>query len=212
MRVLLGCEESGIVRDEFAKLGHDAWSCDIIPSRKPGKHYQCDIQEVLGDGWDMGIFFPPCTYMANSGNKHLYIDGKKSNGRYEPRWNKMEDAANFFKMLWMSDIPLIGMENPIMHPYAKQIIGSEQTQTIQPYMFGHLERKATCLWLRGLPKLQETKNVLQEMLLLPKNKQNKVHYMAPSPTRARDRSVTYLGIAQAMAEQWGTISALNSPS
>lgn len=203
MKVLVACEESGVVREEFRKRGHDAWSCDIVPSRMPGQHYQCDVREILGMGRDLMIAHPPCTFLANSGAKHLYIGKKKKNGRDCERWKNMMEAALFFKELLNSNIPLIGVENPVMLGYAVEIIGQKSSQTIQPYMFGHMEQKATCLWLKGLPVLEETNNVYEEMMKLPKRERERVHHMSPGENRQRDRSVTYIGIAQAMASQWG---------
>lgn len=203
MKVLVACEESGVVREAFRKRGHDAWSCDIVPSRIPGQHFQCDVREILGMGWDLMVAHPPCTFLANSGAKHLYIGKKKENERDCERWKNMVEAALFFKELLNSDIPLIGVENPVMLGYAVEIIGQKSSQTIQPYMFGHMEQKATCLWLRGLPLLEETNNVYEEMMKLPKRERERVHHMPPGENRQRDRSVTYTGIAKAMAEQWG---------
>lgn len=196
MRVLVACEFSGVVRDAFTKLGHYAMSCDILPSDKPGEHYQGDVLNVLQNGWDLLIAHPPCTYLCNSGVCHLHTDSE--------RWNKMKSGAAFFKSLLQCNIQKIAIENPIMHKYAKLEIGcGQQTQVIQPWQFGHTEQKATCLWLRGLPKLVSTNNVKKEMMLLPKNQRQRLHYLPPSPNRAKLRSTTYSGIAQAMAEQWG---------
>ena len=196
MNILIACEYSGTVRDAFIAKGHDAMSCDILPTDKLGPHYQGDVFDILNDGWDMMIAHPPCTYLSNSGVCHLHTD--------PTRWKKLDDGAAFFKALWESDIPKIAIENPIMHKYAKERIGcGKQTQVVQPWMFGHTEKKATCLWLKGLPPLVETNNVKAEMELLPKNQQQRLHYLPPSPDRWKLRSTTYQGIADAMAEQWG---------
>lgn len=195
-KVLIACEFSGRVREAFRKKGHDAWSCDLLPADDGSKyHIQGDVLEILNDGWDMMIAHPPCTYLTNSGVTWLYRDGD--------RWKDLIDGAVFFRTLWQADIPLIAVENPIMHKYAKQIIGGTQTQVIQPYMFGHAERKATTLWLKGLPKLQPTNNVYDEMMELPKNVRERLHYLPPSKDRWKLRSMTYQGIADAMSEQWG---------
>jgi hypothetical protein len=195
LKVLVACEYSGTVRDAFITKGHDAMSCDILPTDKPGPHYQGDVFDVIDDGWDMMIAHPPCTYLANSGVCHLHKDPS--------RWERLDEGAAFFKSLWSADIPKIAIENPIMHKYAKERIGcGRQTQVIQPWMFGYTEKKATCLWLKGLPLLVETKNVKKEMELLPKNQQQRLHYLPPSPDRWKLRSTTYQGIAEAMAEQW----------
>lgn len=195
MKVLIACEYSGTVRDAFAELGHDATSCDLLPTDKEGKHYQGDVFDIIDQGWDLMIAHPPCTYLSNSGVCHLYTD--------EGRWKKMIEGAVFFRKLLTANIPKIAVENPIMHGYAKSIIGSSQNQVIQPWMFGHKEKKATCLWLKGLPPLNETNNVKKETELLPKNEQQRLHYLPPSSDRWKLRSTTYKGIAQAMAQQWG---------
>ena len=195
MRVLIACEFSGKVRDAFLKLGHDAMSCDLLPTESPGPHYEGDVFDVIDDGWDMMVAHPPCTYLANSGVQWLY--------KQEGRWEKMQLGALFFAQLLEADIPHIAVENPIMHGYAKKIIGMNQTQLIQPYQFGHTERKATCLWLLGLPPLVPTNDVKDEMDLLPKARQQRLHWLPPSVDRAKLRSETFQGIADAMAGQWG---------
>lgn len=204
MRMLAGCEESGIVRREFEKLGWDAWSCDILPSRDPDnhKHLQCDVLSILNDRWDLAIFFTPCTHLTNSGVKHLYINGRKENGIYQPRWDRMKEDAELFQKCLESDIPHVASENPIPHGYALELMGSRYDQIIQPYMFGHMERKSTCIWLRSLPPLVETDNVYEQMKKLPKREQQRIHYMSPGRNRQRDRSETYFGIAKAFATQY----------
>lgn len=199
MNVLIACEESGTVREEFSKRGHNAWSCDILPSRKQGNHYQCDALDALYfQKWDLLIFHAECTYIANSGAKHLYNGMKKENGRNEARWKSMRAAALFFKKLWEADIPRICGENPIMLGCARKIIGCNPSQIIQPWQFGHGETKATCLWLKNLPLLKPT--------LIVSGREGRIWKMGPSPTRKRDRSVTYEGIASAMADQWGSLA------
>ena len=195
MKVLVACEFSGVVRDAFTAKGHDAISCDILPTDKPGSHYQGDVFDIINDGWDMAIFHPPCTYLCNSGVRHLHTDPK--------RWIKMFDGAEFFKRLLDCDIPKICIENPIIHKYAKRLIGRGQDQLIQPYHYGHMETKATCLWLKNLPDLEETNDVYDEMMKLPKSERSKIHYASPGPNRSKIRSVTYQGIANAFADQWG---------
>jgi len=187
MKVLVACEYSGRVRDAFIKLGHDAMSCDLLPSDAEGPHYQGDIFDIINDGWDLMVAHPPCTYLCNSGVSWLY--------KQEGRWDKMKDGANFFKMLLDSNIPKFAIENPIMHKYAVEIIGRRQNQVIQPWMFGHGETKATCLWLKGLPELQPT-NIVE-------GREQRLHKLGPSPDRWKLRSTTYQGIADAMASQWG---------
>lgn len=200
MKVLIACEFSGKVREAFRKLGHDAWSCDLLPSDDNSPfHLQKDILEVLklavNDEWDLMIAHPPCTYLTNSGVTWLY--------KQPERWKDLINGAVFFRELMNAPIPKIAVENPIMHKYASKIIGKRQTQVIQPYMFGHLERKATALWLKNLPPLLPTKNVKAEMDKLPKNQAQRLHYLPPSKDRWKLRSETYQGIADAMAEQWG---------
>jgi hypothetical protein len=195
MRVLVACEYSGTVRDAFKAKGHYAMSVDLLPTDVPGEHHQGDVLEVLDKGWDLMIAHPPCTYLTNSGVRWLSTE--------KGRWEKMEQAAEFFKTLLNSPINKIAIENPIPHKYAMEIIQKRYDQIIQPHMFGHMETKATCLWLKNLPKLQPTKDVKDEMLKLPKKEYQKVHYLPPSPMRWKIRSTTYAGIAEAMAEQWG---------
>ena len=197
--ILIGCEESGTLRDEFNKLGHNAISVDILATSAPGPHIRGDILPLLDYAWDMAIFFPPCTYLCNSGVCHLT---NKDGSRNIDRWENMAAAVKFFNALKNSDIPRICIENPIPHKYG---LGKTYSQIIQPYQFGHPERKATCLWLKGLPKLVETNNVKEKMLKLPKNKSQRLHYMSPGPERAKLRSKTFPGIAKAMAEQWGAL-------
>ena len=196
LRVLVGCEYSGRVRDAFAALGHDAWSCDILPSDAPGNHIQGDVLDVINDGWDLMVSHPPCTYLSNSGVRHLHKD--------TARWPKMFEAAAFFKALLNAPIPRIAVENPIQHKYARQLIGNgKATQIVHPWMFGHKEQKATCLWLRGLMPLREADNVRAAMMALPDNERQRLHYLPPSPDRWKLRSTTFQGIADAMAAQWG---------
>ena len=198
MRVLVACEYSGRVRDAFIRRGHDAMSCDILPTDSPGPHYQGDVQNILGDNWDLMVAHPPCTYMTNSGVTWLHKD--------PTRWAKLDDAAAFFKLLLDAPIEKIAVENPIMHKYAKERIGGvKQTQVIQPWMFGHTEQKATCLWLKNLPPLAPTNDVKAKMLQLPDNERQRLHYLPPSADRWKLRSTTYMGIAEAIADQWGAL-------
>lgn len=191
MKVLVACEFSGVVRDAFIERGHDAWSCDLLPSDSDrGPHIQGDVLDILGNGWDMMIAHPPCTYLANSGVSWLH--------KQPERWQKMFEGAIFFKRLLRADIPRICVENPIMHKYAVEIIGRRQDQAIQPWMFGHPESKATCLWLKNLKPLLPTKVMTV--------REQRLHRLPPSPERAQERSRTFPGIAAAMAEQWGNSS------
>jgi hypothetical protein len=198
MKILVACEYSGRVRDAFIACGHEAMSCDILPTDVPGPHYQGDVRDVLGDGWDLMVAHPPCTYMTNAGVTWLHKD--------PTRWAKLDDAAAFFKLLLDAPIEKIAVENPIMHKYAKERIGGvKQTQVVQPWMFGHKEQKATCLWLKNLPPLVPTDNVKEAMMALPDNERQRLHYLPPSADRWKKRSETFLGIAQAMANQWGAL-------
>lgn len=198
MRVLVACEYSGKVRDAFRAKGHDAMSCDILPTDVEGPHYQGDVRDIINDGWDLMVAHPPCTYLTNSGVTWLHKDPS--------RWAKLDEGAAFFKSLLDAPIPRIAVENPIMHKYAKERIGGvKQSQVVQPWMFGHMEQKATCLWLKGLPLLKPTKDVKAEMMALPDNERQRLHYLPPSEDRWKKRSETFQGIADAMAEQWGSL-------
>lgn len=187
LKILVACEFSGVVRDAFIRRGHDAISCDLLPSDRPGAHIQGDVLEVLNDGWDMMIAHPPCTYLANSGVSWFYKD--------PDRWRELWHGAYFFKALLNAGIEKIAVENPIMHKYAVNIIGRRQDQVIQPWMFGQGETKATCLWLKNLPLLKPT-NIVE-------GREQRLHRLPPSQDRAKLRSITYPGVAEAMAEQWG---------
>ncbi len=186
-RLLVACEYSGTVRDAFIAKGWDAISCDLLPTDAPGPHFQGDVSVMLAQSWDLIIAHPPCTYLCNSGVCWLKTD--------PARWARMEAAAAFFKLFLAHDCPRIAIENPIMHGHAKKIIGATQTQVVQPWMFGHGESKATCLWLKGLPKLTPTN--------LVSGREQRLHKLPPSKDRWKLRSKTYSGIAAAMAEQWG---------
>lgn len=192
MRVLVACEYSGTVRDAFIRKGHSAWSCDILPTDVPGPHYQCDVREIIDNDWDLMIAHPPCTYLSVSG-MHWTTRGLR-----DPKLT--EDALEFVRFLMNAPIPRIAIENPV------SVISSrirKPDQIIQPWMFGHPETKATCLWLKGLEPLKETNNVKQEMMTLKKSQRSRIHYASPSPDRWKLRSTTFQGIANAMAEQWG---------
>ena len=196
MRVLIACEYSGKVRDAFIRHGHDAISCDILPTESEGPHYLGEVEDILHtEKWDLIIAHPPCTYLANSGVSWLHKDPS--------RWAMLDDGASFFKLFLNHPCDKICIENPISHKYAVERIGGKYTQIVQPWMFGHPESKATCLWLKGLPLLKETNNVKEEMMKLPKNKRQRLHYTPPSKNRWKIRSETFEGLAEAMASQWG---------
>lgn len=187
MKVLVACEYSGKVRDAFIRKGHNAISCDLLPSETEGPHYQGDVFDIIQDNWDLMIAHPPCTYLTNSGVRWLH--------ERPERWAQLKDGANFFKALLQADIPKIAVENPIMHKYAVEIIGKKQDQIVQPWMFGHGETKATGFWLKNLPMLQPTKIV--------EGRKQRLHLLPPSKDRWKIRSTTFDGIAEAMAQQWG---------
>lgn len=197
MRVLVACEFSGTVRDAFIARGHDAWSCDLLPSEAPGNHYQCDVFDILGKNWELLIGHPPCPTLANSGVMWLH--------KQPGRWDDMRQAAGFFRLLLNCGIPKIAIENPIPHKYALEHIKTKYDQIIQPWQFGHAERKATCLWLKGLPHLVPVTDLEDEMNARPKREAQRIHYTPPGPDRWKIRSRTFKGIAEAMADQWGKI-------
>ena len=183
MRVLVACEFSGVVRDAFRAYGHDAMSCDLLPSERFGPHYQGDVRDVLGDGWDLMVAHPPCTHLAVSGARWFAAKSREQ-----------EDALAFVRLLLDAPVPRIALENPV------SVISSrvrKPDQTIQPWQYGHGEVKRTCLWLKGLPPLVPTEIV--------DGRTARVHRMPPGPNRWRERSRTLPGIATAMAKQWGSL-------
>lgn len=203
MRVLVACEFSGIVRDSFIARGHDAWSCDLLPSERPGPHLQADALTVLDHNWDLIVAHPECRYLNHAGVRWLYQGGKRwnpdgsENPRNPERWTAMEKAAEFFNRVGDAPCPLIVRENSEMHPYAVELVGGKADQIVQPWMFGHGEVKATHFWLKGLPPLTPT--------LIVEGRIPRVHYESPGRDRWKNRSRTLQGIADAMAEQWGSL-------
>lgn len=204
-RILVACEFSGIVRDAFAAKGWDAWSCDLLPTERPNGNHICgDVTVVLGEGWDMMIAHPPCTYLCRSGwNWVNKPDQDKVPLKGEPRRIAAMDAAGFFRTLLNAPIARIAVENPrpICH-----VNLPKPTQTIHPWQYGHGETKATCLWLKNLPRLMPTHRrgdlfCAEE----PIEREQRIHNMSPSPNRSKERSRTYEGIAKAMADQWGSL-------
>jgi len=193
MRVLLACEESQAVCVEFRNRGHKAFSCDIqeCSGGHPEWHIQGDVLPVLKEYWDMIIAFPPCTDLAVSGA--AWFAKKIADG-------SQQKSIEFFMQFVNTKCKRVAIENPIGIMSSKY---KKPDQIIQPWMFGHPESKSTCLWLKGLPRLKETNNVKSEFDLLPKNKQQRIHYLPPSKDRGKLRSKTFPGIARAMAEQWG---------
>lgn len=184
MNVLVACEFSGIVRDAFISIGHNAVSCDLLPTEKVGPHFQCDVLELLNSDWDLMIAHPPCTYLASSGAR--WWKGRE--------WEQ-EQALDFVRLLLDASIPRIALENPI-GCISTRI--RKPDQIIQPWMFGHGETKATCLWLKNLPALVPTSIV--------DGREPRVHYAQPGKDRWKERSRTLPGIASAMAEQWGNLT------
>lgn len=206
MRVLVACEYSGIVRDAFIRAGHDAMSCDLLPSESDlGPHHQGDVFDVLHAGWDLMVAHPPCTYLTNAANGSLYRTSPSRTGALTgpARWEALIDGATFFRRLLNAPIPRIAIENPVMNGFARKVIGGPPTQTVQPWMFGHLESKAICLWLRGLPPLVASEDVKAAMLALPEKERARVHWTPPGADRSKIRSRFFEGVGQAMAEQWG---------
>lgn len=182
MKVLIACEFSGVVRDAFIAKGHDAISCDLLPTERKGPHYQGDVLELLAnESFDLMIAHPPCTHLASSGARW-----------FKDKLKEQEEAIEFVRKLLEAPVDKIALENPIGILSTKI---RKPDQIIQPWQFGHGETKATCLWLKNLPKLVPTDIV--------KGREAKVHYMSPSPDRWKKRSITYKGIAAAFAEQWG---------
>ena len=183
MKILVACEFSGIVRDEFRAKGHDVVSCDILPAESEGPHYQGDVRDILYDKWDMVLAFPPCTHLASSGAR--WFKEKQKDGR-------QQEGIEFFRLFTGLDCPKVVIENPvgIMSTHYRK-----PDQIIQPWQFGHGETKAICLWLKGLSKLKPT-NIVE-------GREPRIWYMSPGPDRAKERSRFFPGVAKAMSEQWG---------
>ncbi len=183
MRVLVACEYSGTVRDAFIAKGHEAMSCDLLPTDVRGPHYEGDVRDLLHYPWDLMIAHPPCTHLSVSGARHFAekrIDGRQ------------QSAVSFFMMLATANIERIAVENPVC---IMSSLWRKPDQVVQPWQFGHGETKATCLWLKGLPLLKPT-NIVD-------GRESRIHRMPPSPDRWKERSKTFEGIAAAMADQWG---------
>ena len=215
MRVLVACEYSGIVRDAFIEKGHDAWSCDLLPCESefnelPGgdgyRHFTGDVFEFLQkpgfepETWDLLIAHPPCTHLSVSGARWFYPHTKPGERGFKPLHLRFEALAFVDKLLNL-DIPRICLENPVS-VISTQI--RKPDQTIQPYEFGHPETKRTCFWLKNLPKLESTENVYDYMMTLPHNERNRIHWMGSG--KGKERSKFFVGIAKAMADQWGQLT------
>ena len=190
MKVLIACEYSGAVRDAFIRGGHDAMSCDLLPTEAPGPHYQGDVRDVLDYPWDLMIAHPPCTHLSVSGARHF--EAKRMDGR-------QQSAVSFFMALARAQIPMIAIENPVC---IMSSMWRKPDQVIQPWQFGHGETKATCLWLKGLPLLRPTDVV--------EGRESRIHRMPPSAERWKERIRTFSGIAEAMATQWGRSLVLSA--
>lgn len=190
MKVLIACEFSGVVRDAFGAAGHDAISCDLLPTDMPGPHYKGDVRDLLDYPFDLMIAHPPCTHLSVSGAR--YFEPKRKDGR-------QQSAASFFMLLAKADIPRIAIENPVC---IMSSLWRKPDQIIQPWQYGHGETKATALWLKCLPKLKPTDIV--------GGREARIHRMPPSTDRWKIRSATYQGIAKAMAEQWGGLGLLTN--
>jgi hypothetical protein len=190
MRVLVGCETSGKVREAFRRRGHEAWSVDLLPSDDSSEfHIIGDVRKFLDWDWDLGIFHPPCTRLCNSGVRWLHERNL---------WDELDEACDLFLDCFYAPIDRVAVENPVMHKYAKERIGCGPDFCIQPWQFGHGETKRTCFWTSGtLPPLAPT-NIVE-------GREARIHKMTPGPDRWKKRSETYQGIAAAMAEQWGNL-------
>lgn len=191
MKVVVLCEFSGVVRDAFIRRGHDAISCDLLPTERPGPHVQGDCFAYDWSDYDLAICHPPCTYLCNSGVRWLY----NADGSFNAlRWQQLAEAKAFFQRMLALPVRAVAVENPIMHKHARHGV-RPWDQIIHPWQFGIGESKSTCLWLRELPPLTPT-NIVS-------GRTPKVHFASPSPDRWKIRSATPEGIADAMAAQWG---------
>lgn len=200
MRVLVACEFSGTVRNAFLDRGHDAWSCDLLPAEdRSNRHITGDARELLNDGWDLlMVAHPPCTRLCNSGVR--WLSSPPPGKTKEQMWAELDEGAALFSAFWNAPIERICIENPVMHRHAKERIENYQefTQSVQPWQFGHGEVKRTCFWLKNLPPLVPT-NVVD-------GREARVHRMPPGPQRWAERSRFFKGIAEAMADQWGSLA------
>jgi hypothetical protein len=202
-KVLVACEFSGVVRDAFTARGHDAWSCDLLPTEAPGNHHQGDaIEFANSQHWDLMIAHPPCTYLCRTSEQWL----KKQPGR----WQLMEKAAQFFNAFLDMNIPRIAVENPMPNSHAIKLISKTFAQSIQPNNFGDAATKKTCLWLKGLPPLMDSLTVEPEIVYSKKSGRAWGKWfwdssMLQGEARRKFRSTTFPGIANAMADQWGSL-------
>lgn len=193
MKVLIGFEFSQTICQAFRNKGHEAYSCDLLPTDgNPEWHIQDNVFNIINENWNLAVFHPPCTFLCNSGVRWLHTE--------KGRWHKMEEATKLFKQLLDAPIPKIAIENPVMHKYSLELIGHKYDQIIHPWMFSdHTTSKATCLWLKNLPLLRPDK-------FLPKEQRTyEIHKASPGPNRWKIRSKTFLGVAEAMSNQWSSV-------
>jgi hypothetical protein len=197
--ILVACEFSGIVRDAFREQGFDAVSCDLRETEKnPEYHIKRDVLKVLDRrDWDLMVAHPPCTYLSNSGVRWLY--------EKDERWQDMIKGAVFFRKLLNADITHIAVENPVMHKWAKKVIGEDYTQSVQPYEFGHPKSKRTCFWLKNLPRLEPTDILERESGTWDNQTPSGQNKLGPGEDRAKKRSKFWPNMAEAMAKQWGDV-------
>lgn len=206
LRVLIACEYSGIVRRAFDALGHDVWSCDLLPAEdRSNRHIQGDVRDILADGWDLMIVaHPPCTRLCNSGVRWLSVPPRGKS--VEQMRDELRAGADLFSECWNAPVPRVAVENPVMHRHAKALIRNyeDPSQTVQPWWFGEPQFKATSFYLRGLPKLEATQRLTPPRPGTEEHRRwSRVHRMPPGPDRAKERSRFFPGVAAAMAEQWG---------
>lgn len=204
MKIIVGCESSGTIREALRAKGHDAWSCDLLDADDNSPfHIQDDLLKHLDDGWDMLIGHPPCTFLCNSGVRWLYQDGRKINGLDQQRVDDLNTSLDFFKTLKNAPIEKIALENPIMHGHAQGVTG-KPNQCVQPWWFGEEAFKGTCFWLKNLKPLVATNKLVPPKRGTPEHKKwSAIHRASPGPDRWKIRSKTFQGIANAIAEQWG---------
>ena len=200
-KVLVACEYSGIVRDAFIEEGFDAVSVDLRPSERGNPHIQYDVMQIVEreeyDYFDLMVAHPPCTYLSNSGVRWLYEN--------EDRWQDMIEGAVFFRKILNANIPHIAVENPVMHKWAKKVIGEDYTQSVQPYEFGHPKSKRTCFWLKNLPKLEPTNVLERESGTWDNQTPSGQNKLGPGEDTAKKRSKFWPNMAEAMAKQWGDV-------
>lgn len=206
MKILIGCETSGTVRRAFSALGHDVWSCDLLPADDgSNRHIVCDVRDLLTDGWDLlAVFHPPCTRLCNSGVR--WLSAPPAGKTLEQMWADLDEGAALFSAVWNAPIPRVAVENPVMHKHAKARIDGYQppAQTVQPWHFGDPAFKATSLYLRALPPLTPTNRLTPPKAGTEAHKSwSAIHRATPSANRWKIRSKTFPGIAAAMADQWG---------